>query len=579
MLKNDLQTHLEHAVHRAFPEATLPVVLEYPRESAHGDYACTIALQLAKSLQKNPREVAQTILDVFEKPDFIESIELAGPGFLNFKVSSTYLVREIQAILHAKETYGKNRSGEGKTVMIEYSSPNTNKPLHLGHARNNFLGMACARLLEANGYRVIKTQIINDRGIHICKSMLAYQRFGNDATPEANGKKGDHFVGDFYVQYQKALEEDRSLEDDAKTMLRRWEQGDPDIRALWRRMNDWVLNGFQETYGAIGSEFDQITFESDVSEGGRALVEQALSEGKLERLEGGAIAIDLSKEGLGDLETGKKILIRSDGTTIYMTQDLQLAVQRMEGTDLDQLIYVVGNEQDYHFKVLFTVLERLGYEWAKQCHHLSYGMVDLPGGKMKSREGTAVDIDTLLEELETLVDAEIDKRLLDYPKEERRLLIRQIALAALKYYLLKVDARSRILYDPASSIDFQGDTGPYLQYTHARLCSILRKAGEMEGDATLSKEYFQEEEALALLRKLRFFPEGVQNALDDYRLHSIATYLHELAQLMNHFYAKYPVLEAPNERLRKARLALVMAVAQVLRNGLMLLGIEPVERM
>jgi arginyl-tRNA synthetase len=464
--------------------------------------------------------------------------------------------------------------------MIEYSSPNTNKPLHLGHARNNFLGMATANLMEANGYDMTKTQIVNDRGIHICKSMLAYQKWGRDTSPESMDQKGDHFVGEYYVKFAQAVKEDPSLDEDARQMLQQWESNDSEVRALWQTMNAWVLDGFNKTYETIGSHFDMMTFESDISEGGRATVEQAVEEGKAERIEGGALAVNLKDVGLGDSETGYKILVRSDGTTIYMTQDIQLAVQRMESTDLHQLIYVVGNEQDYHFKVLFEILKRFGYPWAKDLHHLSYGMVNLPSGKMKSREGTTVDLDKLVFELEQLVDNEITKRDMPYEGKERAHLIRIIALGALKYFILKVDAKSEMLYDPESSIDFQGNTGPYLQYTYARIRSILRKsAAENLANEAPDHTFFMEPEELALLRKLQLYPELVHGALSGFRLHSIATYLYELSQIFNNFYSKHSVLEAPSAEHRTARLQLIAAVAQVIKNGLGILGIEAPERM
>jgi len=489
----------------------------------------------------------------------------------------------MRGILDRTDAYGTHKTGENQRILVEYSSPNTNKPLHLGHARNNFLGMAAANLLAANGYEVIKTQIINDRGIHICKSMAAYETYGRDTSPESLDKKSDHFVGDYYVKYAQNEEE---LKDRAVEMLQMWEASDSDVRELWAKMNEWVLSGFTQTYQAIGSHFDFVTFESDISEGGRALVEAAVDAGKAEKIEGGALAINLADAGLGDSETGYKVLVRSDGTTIYMTQDLQLAVHRMEGDSpakhVDQLIYVVGNEQDYHFKVLFEVLKRFGYDWADQLHHLSYGMVELPSGKMKSREGTTVDMDNLLAEIESLVDAEITTRDLPYEGKQRTDLTRIIALGALKYYMLRVDAKSNMLYDPASSIDFQGNTGPYLQYTHARIRSILRKstisAEELHNAAVDPSDLSQPEEIM-LLRKLALYPETIHNALDGYRIHQIAHTLHDLAQAFNVFYSQHSVLDAPTPEIKTARLQLITAVAQVLKNGLAILGIDAPERM
>jgi arginyl-tRNA synthetase len=581
MLKEMIAHIVGVAIQELYPDfAGRDVVIEYPADSAHGDYSCNSALQLAKPAQQPPRAVAEAIIAKLGKPDFIQSMEIAGPGFINFFVDPDYLIGNMRGILATEEAYGKTKYGEGKKVMIEYSSPNTNKPLHLGHARNNFLGMATANLMEANGYDMTKTQIVNDRGIHICKSMLAYQKWGRDTSPESMDQKGDHFVGEYYVKFAQAVKEDPSLDEDARQMLQQWESNDSEVRALWQTMNAWVLDGFNKTYETIGSHFDMMTFESDISEGGRATVEQAVEEGKAERIEGGALAVNLKDVGLGDSETGYKILVRSDGTTIYMTQDIQLAVQRMESTDLHQLIYVVGNEQDYHFKVLFEILKRFGYPWAKDLHHLSYGMVNLPSGKMKSREGTTVDLDKLVFELEQLVDNEITKRDMPYEGKERAHLIRIIALGALKYFILKVDAKSEMLYDPESSIDFQGNTGPYLQYTYARIRSILRKsAAENLANEAPDHTFFMEPEELALLRKLQLYPELVHGALSGFRLHSIATYLYELSQIFNNFYSKHSVLEAPSAEHRTARLQLIAAVAQVIKNGLGILGIEAPERM
>lgn len=585
MIKLELIQKLQEAMCAAFPELDpIPELrLDYPENPDHGDYACAIALQLAKPLQKSPREVAERIVENFKKPKWVHAVELAGPGYINVFIAPRALVEMLGAILKNPEQYGRNESGKGQTVMIEYSSPNTNKPLHLGHMRNNVLGMTLANILHANGADVTKTQNYNDRGVHICKSMWAYQQGGRNTSPESLGKKSDHFVGDYYVKYAQAEKENPSVSEEIKKMLKQWEEKDPEVRALWEKMNGWALEGYKETYEKIGSHFDEVTFESDISEGGRAIVEKALKEGKVEKIEGGAIAMDLSDCGLGDSETGRKVLIRSDGTTVYMTQDLQLAVNRMESdrkTDhpIDRLIYVVGNEQDYHFKALFEVLKRLGYDWASNLYHLSYGMVTLPGGKMKSREGTTVDIDNLLEELEGMVEEELKQRDMEYKGEERASLRRAIALGALKYYLLKVDAHSELLYDPAASLDFQGHTGPYLQYTHARLKSILRKAGDPALYEPVSLDTFTPAE-LSLLRTLHRYPEIMAATAHDYRLHAFANFLYELAQHTNQFYVENPVLEAPTPELRTARLQLMAATAHVLKNGLAILGIEAPERM
>lgn len=582
MLKDKLAQAILDTLHKVFPDHTgKDIIVEYPGDPTHGDYSCNIALQLSKAVQKPPREVAEIIVENFEKPEFIQTVEIAGPGFLNFFVAPDYLIGNLRAVLDAGDEYGKNKSGEEKKILIELSSPNTNKPLHLGHGRNNFLGMSVTHLLRANGYEIETTQIVNDRGIHICKSMLAYQMFGRDTSPESVGQKGDHFVGDYYVKYSEAFRKDASLEEKVREMLKKWEKKNPEIRALWEKMNGWVWAGFTETYETIGSHFTYSTFESDVSEGGRAIVKKALKEGKAEEIEGGAIAIDLSDCGLGGSETGKKVLVRSDGTTIYMTQDLQLAVKNMEGTGVDETIYVVGNEQDYHFKVLFEVLKRFGYDWAKNLHHLSYAMVALPSGKMKSREGTSVDLDNLIDDLKKLVDAEITKRDMPYEGDERQKLIHAVALGALKYFILKVDSKSDMMYDPESAIDFQGNTGPYLQYTHARIHSILRRTQEANAllNAPVEAAHLSTPEEISLLRKIQLYPEIIQGSAQEYRIHQIANTLFELAQLTNNFYAKHKVLEAKTPEQRTARLQLIAAVAQVLKNGLAILGIEAPERM
>jgi len=601
MLKERLIIALESAIKSAFPK-NVSALIEYPSNPDHGDYSCPIALQLSKIVKKPPREVGETIVKHLPTLDFVDRVEIAGPGFINFHIKPEYLVQNLNTILDQADRYGTNTLGKGIKIMVEYSSPNTNKPLHLGHARNDFLGMAVANLLQANGYEVVKTQNANNRGVHICKSMLAYELFGHNETPESTGKKGDHFVGDYYVRYAKELEKDPSLEEKVNVMLKQWEEKDPHVRELWKKMEKWVWKGINETYDRIGAKFDFSTFESDMSEGGRKLVEKALEQGRAKRIEGGAIVINLKDCGLGDSETGYKVLIKSNGTTIYMTQDIQLAVGRMQNDpSLDRIIYVVGNEQDYHFKVLFEVLKRFGYEWATQCYHLSYGMIDLPSGKMKSREGTTVDIDNLLDELEALVEKELDEREMPYKGKERKHLAQAIALGALKYFILKVDSRMTMLYDPVASIDFQGNTGPYLQYTYARLKSILRKQTRSEAEcapptheakrsalfsssppAFSPREVMKnlgEPEVLAILRKLQLYPEIVVSAGNSYHIHLVANYLNELAQLLNGFYVQFPVLEGVTPEVRAARLHLVTACAQVLKNGLALMGIEAVERM
>lgn len=582
MLKEDLKKIIQKTISLSFlgHEEGL-VEIEYPSDPVHGDYSCNSALRLAKKVGKSPREVAEIIVENLGKPEFLQTIEIAGPGFINFFVAPDYLVGNLRGILSRGDKYGTNSNGQGKKIVVEYSSPNTNKPLHLGHARNNFLGMAVANLLKANGFEVETTQNVNDRGVHICKSMLAYQEWGRDTSPESIAKKGDHFVGDYYVKYALEEKNNASLEEKVNEMLKKWEENDPKTRALWEKMNNWVYDGFNQTYDLIGSRFTYTTYESDFSEGGRSLVEEAHKKGIVEKIEGGALAIDLADCKLGDPETGKKVLVRSNGTTIYITQDIKLAVERMKKTKADSVIYVVGNEQDYHFKVLFEILKRFGYEWAERLYHLSYAMVTLPSGKMKSREGTTVDLDNLVAELKELVDKEITDRNLPYEGKERVNLIRAVALGALKYFILKIDPKADMMYDPKASIDFQGNTGPYIQYTYARIQSILRRTEDSEKllNLAVAMTDLGEPEEISIMRKLQLFPEVIYNAGQDYRIHGLVNYLYDLAQETNGFYVKHRVLEAGTPQKRLARLQLIAAVAQVLKNGLKILGIEAPERM
>lgn len=575
LTKFKLAKIIQKATQKAFPKITIEIKIEYPHDPANGDYACNIAMQLASQTKQNPREIAEKIIKNLEKADFIKKTEIAGPGFINFWLNKQYLSKNLTTILKQKEKYGSSIVGKNKKIMVEYSSPNTNKPLHLGHIRNNAIGIALANILKFLGYKVILASIINDRGIHICKSMLAYKLFGKGETPQSTGRKGDHFVGDYYVLYNEKLKEDPSLEEKAREMLKKWEKGDKETIELWEKMNNWVYEGFDKTYKKIGSNFDIEYFESEVYKKGREIILKALEKGVCEKIEGNAIAIDLSKYGLGDKEQGKKVLIRSDGTSMYITMDIHLAVKRFADYKLDELIYIVGDEQIYHFKVLFKILELFGYKWAKKLHHLHYGMINLPEGKMKSREGKTVDADNLIEELEKMAQEEIKKRREDIKGPKLKDLASKIALAAIKYYILKVNHESTMTYDPKKSLDFEGDTGPYLQYTHARICSILKKAKpEHEFNGNLLKE----KEEIDLMRKLSLFPEIIFDAGNYYRPHEITLYLYELAQEFNSFYTKIPVLKV-EEDTKNARLHLIKATAQIIKNGLELMGIEAVEKM
>ena len=477
--------------------------------------------------------------------------------------------------------------------MVEYSSPNTNKPLHLGHVRNNLLGWSIARIQEANGWKVVKTNIVNDRGIHICKSMLAWQRFGNGETPESSGKKGDHLIGDYYVRFdreykaqiaqlmaqgmdEETAKKEAPLMKEAQEMLRKWEQGDPEVRALWQKMNNWVYAGFDETYRRMGVSFDKIYYESNTYLEGKKEVERGLAEGKFYRRDDGSVWADLTADGLDE-----KLLLRSDGTSVYMTQDIGTAKLRFKDYPIDKMVYVVGNEQEYHFKVLSLLLDRLGFPFGKELVHFSYGMVELPNGKMKSREGTVVDADELMEGMiADALELSRDKvnTLPDITPEEAGEIARKVGLGALKYFILKVDPRKNMLFNPAESIDFNGNTGPFIQYTYARIRSVLRKAdGLMQGEMPHLAALNDKEQAL--IQRLVEYPSVVRQAGDEFSPAVIANYAYALASEFNSFYHDYSILGEQDADVRLFRLVLCESVAKVLRSALDLLGIEVPERM
>ena len=489
--------------------------------------------------------------------------------------------------------------------MIEYSSPNTNKPLHLGHVRNNLLGWSLAQIMEANGNKVVKTNIVNDRGIHICKSMLAWLKYGNGETPETSGKKGDHLIGDYYVAFdkhyreevkelkaqymaegigeeeaEKKAKEESPLIKEAHEMLVKWEQNDPEVRALWKKMNDWVYAGFDETYKALGVGFDKIYYESETYLKGKAKVEEGLAKGLFERHDDNSVWADLTNEGLD-----QKLLLRSDGTSVYMTQDIGTAEMRFKDFPIDKMIYVVGNEQNYHFQVLSILLDRLGFKWGKELVHFSYGMVELPNGKMKSREGTVVDADDLVETM--IADAKKTSEELgkfsDMTDEERSEIARIVGMGALKYFILKVDARKNMLFNPEESIDFNGNTGPFIQYTYARIRSILRKAAEQNeqmelSDITTSESLLSQKE-IDLIQKMNEFGAAVEQAGKDYSPSGIANYCYELTKEFNQFYHDYSILKEEDPQKKAIRLVLAKNVAKIIKNGMALLGIEVPERM
>ena len=514
-------------------------------------------------------------------------------GFLNLVIGGNAWINVLKDI-DANPHYGeKQATADSPLVMIEYSSPNTNKPLHLGHVRNNLLGWSLAQIMAANGNKVVKTNIVNDRGIHICKSMLAWLKWGNGETPETSGKKGDHLIGDYYVAFDKHYREEvKELmakgmpEEEAKNeaplikeaheMLVKWEQNDPEVRALWKKMNEWVYAGFDETYKALGVSFDKIYYESDTYLEGKEKVEEGLAKGLFYRREDGSVWADLTGEGLDE-----KLLLRSDGTSVYMTQDIGTAKLRFQDYPIDQMIYVVGNEQNYHFQVLSILLDKLGFKWGKDLVHFSYGMVELPNGKMKSREGTVVDADDLMQLMvdDALKTSQELGKFNDMSDEERKEIARIVGMGALKYFILKVDARKNMLFNPEESIDFNGNTGPFIQYTYARIRSILRKA-EAEGlKAKADVDAELNEKEVALIQKMSEYGAAVAQAGKDYSPSGIANYCYELTKAFNQFYHDYSILGAETAELKQMRLALAANVAKTIKNGMALLGIEVPERM
>lgn len=562
-----------------------------------------VVFPFLKISRKKPDETAREIGEYIKQNcEAIADFNAVG-GFLNLVIDKKAWLALLNE-MNQNEKFGEKPVTEASPlVMIEYSSPNTNKPLHLGHVRNNLLGWSLAQIMEANGNRVVKTNIVNDRGIHICKSMLAWLKFGNGETPETSGKKGDHLIGDYYVafdkhyraevaelkakyvaegmdeeQAEKKAKEESPLIKEAHEMLVKWEQNDPEVRALWKKMNDWVYAGFDETYKALGVGFDKIYYESNTYLVGKKKVEEGLAKGLFFRKDDNSVWADLTNEGLD-----QKLLLRSDGTSVYMTQDIGTAEMRFNDFPIDKMIYVVGNEQNYHFQVLSILLDRLGFKWGKELVHFSYGMVELPNGKMKSREGTVVDADDLIAVM--VADAKQTSEELgkfkDMSEEERNEIARIVGLGALKYFILKVDARKNMLFNPEESIDFNGNTGPFIQYTYARIRSILRKA-QAEGisiPATLEGTMPLNEKEIELIQKLNEFGAAVEQAGKDYSPSGIANYCYELTKAFNQFYHDYSILGADTEEEKVVRLVLAQNVGKTLKNGMALLGIEVPERM
>ena len=554
--------------------------------------------------KKGPEQTAQEIGEYLQANEPSVSAFNVIKGFLNLTIASSAWIELLNGI-HADAKYGiVAATDNAPLVMIEYSSPNTNKPLHLGHVRNNLLGNALANIISANGNRVVKTNIVNDRGIHICKSMLAWQKYGNGETPESSGKKGDHLIGDYYVAFDKhykaevkelmakfqseGMSEEESkakaeaespLMKEAREMLVKWEAGDPEVRTLWKKMNDWVYAGFDETYRMMGVTFDKIYYESETYLEGKEKVMEGLEKGFFYRKEDGSVWADLTPEGLDE-----KLLLRSDGTSVYMTQDIGTAKLRFRDYPIDKMIYVVGNEQNYHFQVLSILLDKLGFEWGKDLVHFSYGMVELPNGKMKSREGTVVDADDLVAEMigsaRKMSEDKINK-LTDLSEDEANEIARIVGLGALKYFILKVDARKNMLFNPAESIDFNGNTGPFIQYTYARIRSILRKASEagISIPETLSAQTDLSEKEISLIQMLADFPNVVKQAGSDYNPSCIANYCYDLVKEYNQFYHDFSILHEENENKKTFRLVLSAEISKIIRTGMGLLGIEVPERM
>ena len=594
-LEEILIPKVQEAVKTLYGVEITPAQVQFQKTRAEFEGDITLVVfPFVKAARKAPAMVAQEVGEALVG-GLIEKYN-AVQGFLNLCIAQSYWVEQLQAIAENTE-YGQLSRGEGKKplMMVEYSSPNTNKPLHLGHVRNNLLGYSIAKIQEANGWNVVKTNIVNDRGIHICKSMLAWQKFGNGETPETSGKKGDHLIGDYYVRFdieykaqikelmaggmdEETAKKEAPLIKEAQAMLVKWEQNDPEVRALWQKMNEWVYAGFDETYKQMGVGFDKIYYESDTYLVGKGEVERGLAKGDFYRREDGSVWADLAQNGLDE-----KLLLRADGTSVYMTQDIGTAKLRFEDYPIDKMVYVVGNEQEYHFKVLSILLDRLGFPFGKELVHFSYGMVELPNGKMKSREGTVVDADDLMAQM--IADAkEISKdkvnTLPDITEAEANEIARVVGLGALKYFILKVDPRKNMLFNPEESIDFNGNTGPFIQYTYARIQSVLRKAGE-NIDSRLSnpESATLSDKELSLIQRLVDYPAAVRQAGDEFSPAVIANYAYALACDFNSFYHDHSILNEADADKRALRLILAQTVAKVIKSAMSLLGIEVPNRM
>ena len=590
-LHHTLTTHIQKAVLELFNISIEKVEFQATRKEFEGDITMVV-FPLVKALKGNPVEIGNQIGNyLVANVNEVAKFNVVG-GFLNIVISDAFYVEFFNSIKN-NETFGFVTPKEGeKAVMVEYSSPNTNKPLHLGHIRNNLLGYSVAEIIKASGKKVYKTQIINDRGIHICKSMLAWQKFGNGQTPESTGLKGDKLVGNFYVEFDKQYKKEISeliaqgkTEDEAKKlapsileaqqMLLDWENGKPEVIELWKTMNQWVYDGFAQTYKNLGVNFDSYYYESNTYLLGKEVVQFGLEKGIFEKDPDGSVWIDLTADGLD-----RKIVLRSDGTAVYMTQDIGTAIQRVKDfPDVGGMVYTVGNEQDYHFKVLFLILKKLGFDWADSLYHLSYGMVELPSGKMKSREGTVVDADDLMTEMTTTAQtiSEDLGKLDGYSEGEKAVLFKTIGLGALKYYMLKVDPKKQMMFNPEESVDFAGNTGPFIQYTYARIQSILRKA-DFDTSILISGLELHEKEK-ELIKQVQLFPEVIQNAAENHSPALVANYTYDLVKEFNSFYQQVSILGEENHDKKVFRVQLSKSVGNTIKNAFQLLGIEVPERM
>lgn len=592
-LQNILSHQVKQAVSEVYKITLESVEFQATRKEFAGDITVVI-FPMLRYIKGNPVQIGETIgAYLVENVDEVKNFNVIK-GFLNIEISDAYFFNAFNSIRN-DDDYGFVKPNEDdKAIMVEYSSPNTNKPLHLGHVRNNLLGYSVAEILKASGKKVYKTQIINDRGIHICKSMLAWKKFGHGETPESLGLKGDKLVGNYYVkfdqEYKKEIQDlvanGKSEEEakqnapiliEAQDMLRKWESGDEEVVSLWKTMNSWVYKGFDETYKNLGVDFDVLYYESNTYLLGKEFVAEGLKTGVFYKKEDGSVWCDLTEDGLDE-----KIVLRADGTAVYMTQDIGTAIQRVKDhPEVGGMVYTVGNEQDYHFQVLFLILKKLGFEWAKNLYHLSYGMVDLPSGKMKSREGTVVDADDLIDDMaKTAEEISEDLGKLDgYSHEEKQQLYKTIGLGALKYYILKVDPKKRILFNPKESIDFQGNTGPFIQYTYARIQSILRKADLDTSIALSSVEVNLHDKERELIKQIQLFPEIIQNAADSHSPALIANYTYDLVKEFNSFYQNVSILGADNDNEKLFRVQLSNMVANTIKNAFRVLGIDVPERM